>query len=110
MRGRSSNASPGGLRRRGPPHETGLARSLHCGSVRILTPSIWTNTVACPIQVMLGFIPPPLRIAPSFVVRGGSKVLGHSEFETKCRAIKLQRVHAEGRRKFGLTLRNPPTT
>src|SRR6476620_10775186 len=110
MRGRFSNASPGGLRRCGPPHETGLARSLHCGSVRILTPSICTNTVACPIQVMLGFIPPDLRIAPSFAVRGGSKLRGHSEFATKCRIIKLQRVHAEGRRKSGLTLRKPPAT
>jgi hypothetical protein len=41
----SSNASPGGLRRRGPPHRTGLARSLHCGSVKIFLPSICTKRV-----------------------------------------------------------------
>jgi hypothetical protein len=96
--------------RRGPPHETGLARSLHCGSVRILTPLICTNTVACPIQVMLGFISPALRIAPSFALRGGWKVLGANEVDKNRRTTKLQRVHAEGRRKSGLTLRNPPTT
>src|SRR5262245_25326532 len=110
MRGRSSKASPGGLRRRGPPHDIGLARSPHCGSVRTLTPFICTSRVACPIHVMLGFIPPALRIVPSFAARGASKCLGDKEAETNRRTTKLQRVHVEGRRKFGLTLRNPPTT
>jgi hypothetical protein len=59
---------------------------------------------------MLGFIAPALRIAPSFAVRGASKRLGDKEADTNRRTTKLQRVHVEGRRNFGLTLRNPPTT
>src|ERR1051325_8548741 len=97
MRGRSAKASPGRLRRRGPPHDTGLAPSPHRGAVRTLTPFICTSTVACPTQVMLGFIPPALRIARSFAVRGASKRLGDKEADTNRRTTKLQRVQVEGR-------------
>src|SRR5215510_8766954 len=110
MRGKSSNASPGGLSRRGPPHETGLARSLHCGSVRILTPFNWTNRVEWPIQVMLGFMLPARRMAPSLNTRGATKLRGEVVVIHNRRTTKFQRVHAEGRRKSGLGLRKPPTT
>src|SRR4029453_3790105 len=110
VRGKSSNASPGGLRRRGPAQDTGLARSLHCGSVRIFTPLICTNNVEWPIQVMLGFTLPARRRAPSLETRGNLKGRGEMEVGHSRRTTKLQRVHAEGRRKSELVLRKPPTT
>src|SRR4029453_14246806 len=108
IRGKSSNASPGGLRRRGPPQDIGLARSHHCGSVRIFTPLICTNSVEGPIRVMLGFTLPARRRAPSLATRGASKVRGEMEVVHSRRTTKLQRVHVEGRRKSELVLRNPP--
>ena len=44
----------GGTKRRGPSQEIGLAVSDQMGSVRIVTWSIWTSTLAWPIQVTLG--------------------------------------------------------
>src|ERR1041385_9147283 len=99
MRGKSSKESPGGLSRRGPAHDTGLARSLHWGSVRMFRPLICTNSVAWPIQVMLGFMLPARRIAPSLATRGATNVRGEVVAIHKRRAMKLQRVHVEGRRK-----------
>src|ERR1043166_4062672 len=97
MRGRSVNEIPGGLRRFGPPHETGLARSLHCGSVKILRPSIWIKRVAWPIQVTLGLMSPARRAAPSLATRGASKLLGAVKLAHSRRVRKLQRVQVDGR-------------
>ena len=44
--------------RRGPANETGLARSDQMGSVRRLTPSSWTRSVAWPTHVTVAA--PPL--------------------------------------------------
>ena len=39
------------MRRRGPIHCTGNARSLNMGSVMMFSPPTWSSTVECPIQV-----------------------------------------------------------
>ena len=49
--GSASNATPGGVFRRGPANWNGDARSLHIGSVRTLSPPICTRNVACPTHV-----------------------------------------------------------
>src|SRR5262245_20585700 len=110
MRGKSSNASPGGLRRCGPPHETGLARLLHCGSVKIWVPFNCSKSVEWPIQVMLGLTLPARRAAPLLKTRGVVKARGDTEVVHNRRTTKLQRVQVEGRWKSGSGLRNPPAT
>ncbi len=64
----------GGTKRRGPSHETGLAVSDQMGSVRMVTWSIWTSTLAWPSQVTLGALWRALSRsqAPSFGTRAGA--------------------------------------
>jgi hypothetical protein len=49
--GKSANATPGAVTRRGPMKGTGLARSDRTGSVRMLRPLAWASIVACPTAV-----------------------------------------------------------
>src|SRR5215467_233885 len=73
IRGKFSKASPGGLSRRGPAQERGLARSPQCGSVRKLMPSNCTKRVAWPIHVILGLTRPARSAVPSTLTRGGGQ-------------------------------------
>src|SRR5262245_10350099 len=73
-------------------------------------PSICTNRVEGPIQVMIGSTIAVRRMAPSLATRGATKVRGEMEVVHKRRTTKLQRVQVEGRWKSGLGLRKPPTT
>src|SRR5207244_13174676 len=74
--GNAWNGRPGGVTRRGPANETGLARSDHCGSVRTLTPSTWTRNVACPTHVIIGSARFSRSATPSLATRGRSAVFG----------------------------------
>src|SRR2546423_3021797 len=42
---------PGGTQRLGPANDTGEARSLHIGSVRMFSPASCTRRVECPTHV-----------------------------------------------------------
>src|SRR5262245_65423194 len=93
--GRSSNAMPGGTTRRGPMNPTGLARFDHWGSVRRLTPSIWTRTVEWPTHVTVG-VPDPRRARASVGASGNPA--GREKVEDRIRGIThLHRVQQSGR-------------
>ena len=57
MRGRSSNRTPGFLRRRGPAQLTGLARSDQIGSVKMFSPYCWSSRVEWLISVTCSRFP-----------------------------------------------------
>ena len=74
MGGSAFSSRPGGLQRRGPSHEIGLAVGDQIGSVRKLTPPSWTSSVAWPIQVAVGTLCRAFsrRKAPSLATRCGA--------------------------------------
>ncbi len=108
MRGSDSKASPGGDRRRAPMNDVGPARSLHCGSVRIESPSTWTSRVAWPIHVMALVGGVARSAAPSLATRGASNTRGAVRPSQVRRPMKAQRVQAEVRLKAGFRFRKPP--
>src|SRR5262245_39663043 len=97
IRGKFSKASPGGLSRRGPAHENGLARAPQCGSVRKLRPSNCTKRVAWPIQVILGLTRPARSAAPSLLMRGAANVRGAVDANKRRRTTKFHLVQPDGR-------------
>ena len=95
--GRASKATPGGVTRRGPAKPIGLARSDHWGSVRTLTPSSWTRSVAWPTHVTVG--PPGFarRAFRSGAASGKFAVFGEKVVDHTREAKKDQRVQKPGR-------------
>jgi hypothetical protein len=78
----------------GPAHDSGLARSDHCGSVRKLTPSSWTRRVAWPTHVTVAAPALSRRARPSFTTMGNDAFRG----ELRRRGItNRQRVQNPGR-------------
>src|SRR5579872_524202 len=74
MRGRSSQRTPGYLRRRGPIQATGLARSDQIGSVRRLDPACWSRTVEWLISVTRNSAPSTLDgglVGSTSEIKGG---------------------------------------
>ena len=88
---------PGGDRRRGPIQDSGLARSLHCGSVSTETPSSSTSTVAWPTHVTTAPCDDtgPRRLATA---RGAVNVRGETMLCHTRRERNDQRVQASARR------------
>ena len=74
MGGSASSSRPGSTQRRGPSHEMGLAVGDQIGSVRKLSPPIWTSSVEWPIQVAVGTLCRAFsrRKAPSLATRSGA--------------------------------------
>ena len=106
--GRSSKRRPGGVRRRGPANETGLARSDQWGSVKMLTPSSWTRSVECPIHVTVG-VPWLSRSArPSFATRTRFADLDRNVVNQMRENANFVLVQRPGLANSGFVLTNPP--
>src|SRR5262245_30024976 len=105
--GRASKATPGGVTRRGPVKPTGLARSDHWGSVRTLTPSSWTRSVAWPTHVTTGLPGFARRRSRSGSASGKLARLGVKVVDQMRPVKKDHRVQKPGRAQSGLRLAKP---
>src|SRR5678816_919601 len=107
MGGRSSKCTPGGVTRLGPAKDSGLARSDHCGSVRMFTPASWISSVAWPIQVTVGSVWFARSATPSPVTGGSSRRRGAKVAAHMRRMKNVVRVQKGGRPNSGLALAKP---
>src|SRR5260370_39510597 len=107
--GRSSKRSPGGVTRLGPAKPTGLARADQCGSVRTLTPSSWTSSVAWPTQVTVSAPAGPRIVARSLAMTARLAVRGENVEAQTRPAKKVGRGHAPAGACAGFRLWQPPS-